>query len=265
MAMRTLNCETHGGTFDMPQRRGRYPRNCSENNPCAMHNGTKRKSNASSDNPVVPEELRGMSLSELRKHALTIGMSSATRLDNRSALQRAIVRFTSKNVKSSKPEKPVTNDDHVTSRTTARLLSLGWKVEPPRHTSMGTLLTAVRGEELITLTWDNSGMLVKQDYNLWSDVPKRNIAGMPAPRLDFNPDEIPDAELVARLRGKQIKWWNSLARSNETAVISGARVGIQHVFDGLDSESPADRVITFCDARAGGFRSFRLGALLRVG
>lgn len=130
------------------------------------------------------------------------------------------------------------------------------------------------------MTWQN-GTLVKQDYTLWNvDIPKRN--NKPESKLGCDPDEVPDKELVRILSGMKVTWWNSLGQKEETGVIPvdrtveddkakggsrhiPAQIRISHMYTGTGDEQPSDRIVTFNDFGGNGSRSFRVGALLKIG
>jgi hypothetical protein len=124
-------------------------------------------------------------------------------------------------------------------------------------------VTAARGEELLTLNWVD-GILFDQKYSLWNtDRPSKNKDGMPDASIPFDIDEISDKELAQELAGRKIIWWNRLGTNQETGTIPDV-LKVNHVYSGTGDEVPADRIITFVDRDGGGYRSFRLGALLKV-
>jgi hypothetical protein len=59
-------------------------------------------------------------------------------------------------------------------------------------------------------------------------------------------------------------WWNRIAQGEEKATLP-SRVQVTHTYNGVGDETPADRVITFVDMAGSGYRSFRVGALMRIG
>lgn len=133
----------------------------------------------------------------------------------------------------------------------------GWVVSVTADTIM-----AARGEELIHLVWNEKGECA-QTYSLWNTDGQNN--GRPAARIPFDPEEIPDAELVRLLSGRRVLWWNRLSRGTEDAIMSASSVSITHIYSGMGAETPGDRVISFVDRDKTGHRAFRLSALLRVG
>ncbi|HEY6018386.1 MAG TPA: hypothetical protein VIY48_00345 [Candidatus Paceibacterota bacterium] len=148
-----------------------------------------------------------------------------------------------------------------------RLEPLGWAV-----TARGWMdgdssfasLTASRDTELLSLYWQD-GVLTDQEYNLWNtELPSAN--GKPKGTDSFLPefDEMTDKEVVQRLSGMTVQWWNSLGQSVERATI-GEKIKITHAYSGTGDEVPRDRVINFVDHENAGYRAFRLGALMKLG
>lgn len=142
----------------------------------------------------------------------------------------------------------------------------GWKVTgrasfegEEAHAS----ILAMRGEEQLHMVWVDGG-LVAQQYSMWNmETPAKN--NTPDHKLPFDPDEMTDAELVRAISGMKVTWWNRIGQMTENAIVSKDRVQVQHLYDGKGDETPADRVITFTDMGGDGFRSFRVGALLKIG
>lgn len=89
--------------------------------------------------------------------------------------------------------------------------------------------------------------------------------GMPKHALPFDPDELSDSELIRAISGMEVTWWNRIAKSRESATVSPDKVNITHAYNATGDEVPGDRVITFVDYAGSGFRSFRAGALLKIG
>ena len=293
MVLKQLTCREHGGTFTVEARRGRPPVRCSPDNVCASV-AANAKVRVIHKEPVVStpaeQNLSTMTFPELRAYARSIGLSTGTKLTNRPALRNAIRKYLKPadaevvaHFESAKlvggPIMPAKRADTAlgTKGISAmhaawqRLEELGWKVSmlssadqhDPTITVIPPSLTATRGEETISLAWDNTGNLLSQDYHLWSEKPSRN--NKPASKLPFDPDEVSDRELVRMLAGVKITWWNVLAGAEETAVVNPQSVKVAHAYDGHGDEQPADRVLTFVATGAGGFRSVRIGALLKVG
>jgi hypothetical protein len=124
-------------------------------------------------------------------------------------------------------------------------------------------MTATRGEELLTIVWQ-AGSLFSQNYSLWSTM-KPSDNGMPKHSLPFDPDELSDSELIRALSGMEVTWWNRIAKASESATVSPDKVNITHAYNATGDEVPGDRVVTFVDHSGSGFRSFRAGALLKIG
>lgn len=90
---------------------------------------------------------------------------------------------------------------------------------------------------------------------------KRKDTGTPTKgRIPFDPDSIPDEELLQVLSGRVIKWHNRLSQNTEQGVVGAVGAGsrffrVQHVGE--------DRVVQFlCPST--GFRAFRMSDLLSV-
>ena len=151
-----------------------------------------------------------------------------------------------------------------------KLEPLGWDCKGRAHGEHGAVLTASRGEELLCITWE-TGMVVSQDYSLFRDAMRNNmplrIRAVRA-RLDFNPETAPDDFIIQKLSGMKVTYWNKLADTEESAVLAPMNKGvysITHFYTGKGAEVIDSRTIQFIDAHGGGFRAFRLGALIKVG
>lgn len=278
--MKTLICREHNGTFTVPSRRGRPPVRCTPDNQCTAE----------------PKTIDQMNAAELRAHARSLGMSTATKLTEPDSLRRAIRKYQSKPTEAIK----VTKDDagkvtglrgparkarqaaaEVTTRVNAsipkahlakaRLEPLGWIVKGRAWFAQAgewpgkgmAEITACRNDETLIMRWSDGG-LDHQHYALWDvDQPKKN--NKPDSRLPFDPDEVPDKELVSMLQGMRVTWWNALAQSEENAIIDPQKITIEHAFTGHGDETPAARIVKFVAMNGGGFRAFRLGALIAIG
>lgn len=245
--MKTITCREHGGTFSIEPRRGRPPVKCSEGNRCTPVEQIASK---------IP-----VRKSAPRERRLPIEREVTTKATrDAEAIAAAKARVTAN---ATKAAKQISAGVDKALAAKARLEPLGWKTTGTKD-GTDVVLSGVRGEERIAIRWNASGDLVWQQYDLWhSDVPKKN--GKPASNLPFDPDEVPDKEIARMLSGTKVTWWNVLAGAEQSAVISGTKVSIGHAYDSHGDEQPSDRVITFVDATGAGFRSFRLGALLKVG
>lgn len=238
-----------------------------------------------------------MSAAELRAYARSLGMSTATKLTEAADLRRAIRRYQSKQAGNPADAIETVKDDsgrvtglrgpmrkapkktaEVTTRVNpsvpkaheakARLADLGWTVAGRAWFDAVTKagyaeIVATRGDETLIMRWIN-GNVEQQHYALW-DVDRPANNNTPANDLPFDPDEIPDSELVKILAGMRVTWWNKLAQSNESAVASASTIEITHAYNGIGDETPADRIVKFVAMNGGGFRAFRLGALLKIG
>jgi hypothetical protein len=146
----------------------------------------------------------------------------------------------------------------------ARLAGTGWECKG-RVARSDVQLVASRGSETIVLIWQN-GALVSQQYSFWDTDDRKNHT--PTSRLDFDPAETTDGELVRLLSGMKITWWNSLAQSEESAIVpdsSKSRISITHVYVGNGDEDNTKRVMTFIDRDGTGFRSVHVDSLISIG
>lgn len=126
-------------------------------------------------------------------------------------------------------------------------------------------VTASRGEETLIMTWAD-GECVRQDYSLWDTAQTPGYAdSRPWNKLTFDPHELSDVELVKYLAGMPVVWWNKLAGAETHAVISGHKIQVERTYDNRGVESVTDRIVKFNDAADGGFRAFRISALMKVG
>lgn len=143
-----------------------------------------------------------------------------------------------------------------------RLTAVGWVCEgrawfDDEGDNAG--ITASRDQETLIMWWCR-GALREQNYSMEFEKPSDN--GYPPNRLHFSPDELSDSELVRMIQGMKVTWWNTLAGSEETAVV-GSNVTVTHVYrDGREEDSK--RMVTFV-GRESGFRTFHVSALLKVG
>lgn len=123
-------------------------------------------------------------------------------------------------------------------------------------------LIASRGDERITLLW-RGDKLVDQQYSLW-DMEQPHKNEMPEVGISSEFDEWSDKELVEYMAGKKVTWWNKLGKNKETAYVPET-VKIAHNYNGVGDETPADRIVTIVDHGGTGYRSFRVGQLLKIG
>lgn len=231
MALKTLPCREHGGTFQVAPRRGRPPVRCSDDNVCSRYGKPARATE-----PITQAE--------------------------RTATSK-VVRSASKAPESvSKPRSEPSASLLKAQSAKEALQAQGWTVDGKAKGSDATL-TCSRGEETLFLTF-RDGALAEQNYLLWN-VDKPSANGMPKHKLTFDPDEMTDTELIRALNGMKVTWWNRLASNTEMGIVSGNRIQIEHSFAGNGDETPADRIVKFIDHGGAGFRAFRVGALLKVG
>lgn len=159
------------------------------------------------------------------------------------------------------------------AKTAKSLLeAVGWQCKgrawAPARTEAGAAelaaeIIATRGEETLILQWED-GKPTVADYSLWNTHHMADNT-MPTPRLKFDPNDLSDAELARRLSGMRVEWWNKLAGAVMTGTVSGQKIKIERTYNARGIESPADRIVQFNDAGDGGFRAFRVNALLKVG
>jgi len=146
-----------------------------------------------------------------------------------------------------------------------QLVVVGWTVEGRGGVAPEgpfARVTASRDAETLVIEWVN-GKLIAQDYSMNYIKPSENM--LPGRKLNFDPDELTDRELIQKISGMKVTWWNTLGSSTETAVVPGDRVTVQHIFVGNGDEDNSKRIVTFVDRNAGGFRSFHTSMLMKVG
>lgn len=250
--MARITCRDHGGTFERPARRGRPPVRCNDENQCTKHPAVK----------IIREE-------PMPKKR---GPKAAPRTMARAKADSAAVRGTlPEALTPRKPAQPPVEPQTAVPAGVAKALEAkalleaqGWTCHAKRAEGGGVEFHASRGTERITMAIASNGHVIKQDYTLW-DTQKPDTNGVPRDkvRLDFNPDELSDRQLVEMLRERTVIWWNRIGGFEEKATLPH-KVQITHTFNGHEDEVPGDRVITFVDLHGGGFRSFRQGALMRL-
>lgn len=260
---------------------------------------SKRRVTEALEKPEVQEKVKGLTLAQWRKAAKDAGFGAATinRMKTPGQFRQLlgivgdVARVTAGKAaeeiaqvtaarhpevvarRSRKAAQPASEVETRVNPSVPKAHAAKAQLEPLGWTVTGTAsfegedglarITGSRGDELIIIVWRN-GLVASQEYILWNtDVPKKNNA--PARKLPFDPDEMTDAELVRVIAGMKVTWWNKLGTFAETAIVSKDNVKITHAYSGTGDETPADRVITFVDMNGEGFRSFRVGALLKVG
>ncbi len=269
--MALITCRDHGGTFERPARRGRPPVRCSEDNMCSKHPNARKAParKASKAAPVkATRRTRLEHSSRVAPDDKRIRDAAAVAAAKRKAISQPLPEALQAPVKA--PRKPVepstAANPSVPMALAAKALlePQGWTCHATTPTPVRVEFHASRGTERLALVWEN-GEPVSQDYTLF-DTEKLSANGIPAGKrkLPFDPDEMTDSELVKALSGMTVVWWNRIAQGEEKATLP-SKVQITHTFNGTGDEVPGDRVVTFVDVHGGGFRSFRAGALMRLG
>lgn len=278
MAQKNIRCREHGGIFTLVPRRGRPPVRCSEDNPCTnsvMHGGPSKQATPAHV-PRAAEKAATAPRKVSRSERVASGISNRN-VDRMAKPREEARRAFAEAESESKPRSQGNANLPMAQAAKAKLEALGWTVkgrawreapdtddavEAEHLTADMAQVTGARGDETISLTWQD-GALVDQSYSLWSEKPSDN--GKPNGKLDFNPNEVTDRELVHIISGMKVTWWNSLAKSEEKAIV-GTKLTIEHVYDtaanGLET---VKRLVKFVDRDAGGFRAFHADALLKVG
>lgn len=256
--VRKAICRDHaGGRFTPPVRRGRPPVRCTPEYPC------------SAVETAIPPQGKAKSAHGKQLQEAAVEPVKITRPTRKEmAAERAAFEATDREQRrQAKAVNQGMSDGLSVSlekakRAKAELISRGFTVEG--HAKGTTAeITAARDDELIVMAWED-GLLTVSQYSLWStDKPSENE--VPASNLPFDVDEISDRELVQQLIGRKVTWFNRLKQGTETAYAGRETLRIDHVYNGVGDETPADRIIHFIDPDHGGFRTFRLGALLKVG
>jgi len=233
--MNSYRCRDHGGTFYVQSRRGRPPVRCTEDNLCKQ------------DNEGTPKRTR----KELVERSMPISKAPTK--------HEAVI---------TSPVKPPANKSVLQAQACkAELEALGWTAKgrgwvEESHGAAMAQVTATRGSESLVITW-NDGKLANQDYNLWHN--RRSLNGMPARKMKFNPDEMTDRELIRAISGMKVTWWNTLGKTEETYVVSGDKLSIEHFYASNGEEDTGRRIVKFLDQNGNGYRHFHAEALLKVG
>lgn len=253
--MNTYRCRDHGGTFMIQARRGRPPVRCTEDNPCKQ------------DNEGTPKRTRR----EVIDAAMPIGKAERKPTRREMAAEREELAKRDRQEKTARAPKPNMSVP-LAQAAKAELETLGWTAkgrgwyeEDDGGEFPGAMMAEViasRGSESLVITW-NDGALIKQDYNLWHN--KRSLNGMPATKLKFNPDEMTDRELIRAIAGMKVTWWNSLAKAEESFVVSPDKLSIEHFYSSNGDEDGGRRIVKFLAMDGLGFRHFYAEALLKIG
>lgn len=278
MEHRKVQCREHGGTFQIPVKRGRPPTKCNETNVCTMAGKrTGKYRPVTKENTATAAQkreaakpkptLRGVNRSALRttgwcrcdeqggeRHEKGIeGCKYATRG------AKAVVR--------NNPSIPIARE------LKEQLEPLGWTCHAKGYFTdsdgIGVVdFSATRDTETITVEIIG-GKAIKQHYSIWNDE-RPALNKKPASKLPFDPEEMSDAELAGELAGKRVVWWNPLGNTREYGRLpesEGKKITVQHVItmdEGNPDELPGSRIVTFVDQDGTGFRSFKVGALMAV-
>jgi hypothetical protein len=263
MALKSIDCREHGGRFTIEARRGRPPVRCSPDNQCDVVINETRPRKGKQATPAEVKAAADRAMNQPR------AAQTASRIKNRRAAERLQeAREEIATVMATPPPESAVQPRSLAKGVLAKaraakshLEALGWKVVGQGSADQISV-TGSRGEETISIIWHANGT-VSQNYSLWDmDQPRANEK--PASKLGFDPDELPDRELVERISGMKVTWWNRLASGEESAVIPD-KVIIEHCYNGIGNETPGDRIVKFVDVMGGGFRAFRVGALMKIG
>jgi len=232
-----ITCRTHGGVFKIPSRRGRPPVKCG---------GTNGKGEP------IPLCTRAEDPSAAPQPKL-----------------KAIKRTLRTEVVAEAPVEVTVNISIPPAMQAKEMLTAkGWTVAGKAwigdSDSAYAELSASRDDEHLLMVWTD-GNLTTQEYRLWKDSHLPEDNNRPRRDLGFDPDTMPDSELIRVLSGQKVTWYNRLGTNMETGVL-GNKVRISHTYlGGRGDENPGERVITFVDHGGGGFRSFHVSALMKVG
>ena len=254
---KVITCRTHGGTFRVPVRRGRPPVNCTPENKCRKPKPSVGATAPRSDARAKADSaaIRGTLTSKDVRDATAVAAAKARALQdtNKPAQSNANGRTV----------QPLGLTKALQAK--AQLEALGWQAQGSKAADK-TTVTATRGIELLVITWDTTtGTLMTQDYNLWNITVGKGKNGMPAHRLPFDPEEMSDADLVRELTGMKVTWWNTLAQGENSDVIQAGTIKIERSYEANGDEVYGDRIVKFIGYGGGGFRAFRVAALMKVG
>ena len=298
---RMTKCQEHGGYFQHPVRRGRRSTRCKPEYPCSR---AAKLSDVTNQNVAdrVGDGFDRMTTSELREYARG-KYSSIARLRRRADILVALRAQKAKEAalaanraaRDAEAEAPSAARNYLSQEAAtavarqasepapeapkpanpcaatameikSRLEPLGWVVKGrgwrEGAEACGEVLAA-RGTENLMIQIRN-GKVTTQEYFLW-DMEKPSNNGRPASKLSVNTDEMTDREIIQMLAGSKVTWWNNLGSKEESAIVGTGKINIDHVYTGRGDETPSDRIIKFADHTGGGFRAFRLGALISIG
>lgn len=271
MNMQQIECQEHGGTFERLSQRGRPPRVCPDDNPCTgVRKARQVRSNARKTSQVAPKASGG-------RRPGKVAQTTAERVSSKTGVPVKAVRgsqtVATPAVVKNNPSVPIARE------LREQLEPLGWTCHARGFfdSQVGMVdFSATRDSEMITIMITD-GKITSQRYSIWNDErPAAN--GAPAARLTFDPDELSDVELIRKLAGKKVIWWNTLGKNREVGILPKTdqkKISVQHCItmtEGEPDELPGSRVITFVDQAVDsqgnpvgtGFRSFKVGSLLAV-
>lgn len=303
MTLKRYSCRTHGGIFTKESKAGRPPVRCTPEYLCdkadqpqgtasnrgAIVAGVGKPAATSSMRSVIPD-FHSMTNAELKAYARE-NFSTIGKVTSRNQLIAAMEKQMAAKIVATREGVPVEQVTAVTvpespnklrglpndslplaKRAKEQLEAVGWSVSGragSRPMEVGDApdeqwaeVIASRGAETLIMTWVD-GVLTAQDYSFEHLKPSEN--GIPGRKLNFDPEELTDRELVQKISGMKVTWWNTLASSTESAIVPGDKVRIEHIFRGGGDEDNSKRIVTFVDRNAGGFRSFYVSALMKVG
>jgi len=255
-----ISCRTHhGGVFTVTAKRGRPPVRCTEENPCTASGARKPTREEVSAKVLAANEKARKRQAKPTKKDLAAERALLEAKDNASR--------TEQKVKGAPTPQEGMNGRQLSlqqaQKAKAQLVEQGWEVKGEAKGDTVTV-TGHRGEELICLTW-REGVLVSQEYSLWS-VDKASRNGMVPPHsLPFDPEWVSDRELAAHIVGNKITWWNRISGKEEHGTCGKDTVAIEHRFDGAGHEIPSERLIKFNMDGTGNMRLVQLGQLLKIG
>jgi len=274
---KSLKCREHNGNFMVEARRGRPPVKCNADNPCDAVQTAKRKlakATGMHEEQIVIRGTGKPTRKELaaERERLAVADKVAVETNRRKDALAAEIKSRRSSV-ASEPRSPRNRSVPLAQAAKAELEAVGWTVQGRAYmmeldteedVSPDEMaeITAVRGAESLVMVWSN-GSLMSQDYSMWHSKPSKNH--MPARRLKFNPDEMTDNELIRAISGMKVTYWNTLGKSEESYVVSGEKLSIEHFYSSNGDEDSARRMVKFIDLNGNGFRHFHVDSLLKVG
>lgn len=254
---KVITCRTHGGNFRVPIKRGRPPVNCTPENKC-------RKSKA-----ALSPKGNAPTLAHVNQSSAMPARGAESNVSAKeTAAMVKLAEWREKNGEAeAAPERTTGKPLGVTKafQAKAQLEALGWECKGEKLTEGKVRLTATRGVELLIIVWAYEGVLLAQDYSLWDTTVGTGRNGKPQSKLPWDPEEMTDGELVRELTGMKVTWWNSLAQAETSDVIQAGTIKIERSYESNGDEVYGDRIVKFIGYGGGGFRAFRVAALMKVG